>query len=205
MRSSCSEGLLSSDHGFDTIVHILDELNLVSTESSHVGDIEDTIVSLGVLTVDSSDLDKVLVGDSLELLFNFAKERKLDVHRGSQGSSAIGRTRSDVAQVVVMGKLSCALQSRGSSGQAREHGTDVRALLHRDDTQLVLFVDPYEEALGIVMEDASSGGPVSVESSRLKESVTLFEKEVVVDELLLVSLRHAGKWIVRTLKITSQS
>lgn len=55
------------------------------------------------------------------------------------------------------------------------------------------------------MEDASSGGPLSVESSRLKESVTLLEEEVVVDELLLVSLRHAGKWIVRTLKITSHS
>lgn len=55
------------------------------------------------------------------------------------------------------------------------------------------------------MEDASSCGPLTVESSRLKESVALFEKEVVVDELLLVSLRHAGKWIVSTLKISSHS
>ena len=106
--------------------------------------------------------------------------------------------------IVVLEVCYCFDVFTGSTESVEDLGNTC-SLLHRDYSELVLFVDPYEEALGIVMEDASSGGPVSVESSRLKESVTLFEKEVVVDELLLVSLRHAGKWIVRTLKLTSQS
>ena len=60
-----SQGFFSSDHGFNTVVHVLDQFDLVSSESSQVGNIEDTIVGLGVLSVNTSDLNLVLVGDGL--------------------------------------------------------------------------------------------------------------------------------------------
>jgi len=59
---------LSFDEGVDTIDHVLDELLLRSTKSSSVRDIEDSIISLGVLSVNTSDLYEVLVSDFVELL-----------------------------------------------------------------------------------------------------------------------------------------
>ena len=51
------------------------------------------------------------------------------------------------------------------------------------------------------MEDASSARPLPVKASSLEESVALLEQEVVVDELLLLSVSHALQTIVFTLKI----
>ena len=64
-----SETFLGLDHGFDTVVHVLDEVDFGTTESAEVGNVEDAIVSLSVLTVGSTDLDVVLVSDCLELVF----------------------------------------------------------------------------------------------------------------------------------------
>ena len=63
-----SEGLLLLNHSLDTVVHVLDELSLGAAESALVGDVVGGIGGLGVLSVDTSDLDVVLVGDLLELV-----------------------------------------------------------------------------------------------------------------------------------------
>jgi hypothetical protein len=62
-----SEFLFSLDHSFDAVVHILDKVDLVTTESTEVGDVEDAVVGLSVLTMSTTDLDVVLVCDGLEL------------------------------------------------------------------------------------------------------------------------------------------
>ena len=64
-----SETFLSLDHGFNTVVHVLDEVDFGTAKSAKVGNVEDTIVSLSVLSVGSTDLDVVLVSDCLELVF----------------------------------------------------------------------------------------------------------------------------------------
>ena len=46
------------------------------------------------------------------------------------------------------------------------------------------------------MEDSSSSRPVSVESASFKESISLFEEEVISNKLILVSLTHSGERIV---------
>jgi len=43
------------------------------------------------------------------------------------------------------------------------------------------------------MEDSSTFGPVSVETASIKESVSFFEKEIISDELVLLSLGHGGE------------
>ena len=64
-----SETFLSLDHGFNTVVHVLDEVDFGTAKSAKVGNVEDAIVSLSVLSVGSTDLDVVLVSDCLELVF----------------------------------------------------------------------------------------------------------------------------------------
>jgi len=64
-----SQAFLGSDHGFNSIVHVLDKLDFVSSESSEVRDIEDTVVSFGVLSVDSSDLYVIFISNGLVEVF----------------------------------------------------------------------------------------------------------------------------------------
>ena len=76
-----------------------------------------------------------------------------------------------------------------------EDCSDVSTLLHGDDSQLILLVDPDEEGLLVVMEDASAFGPVSVEVASIQESVSLLEEEVIVDQLLLLGWSHGAKGV----------
>ena len=69
MKDIDSQSLLSLDHGFDAVVHVLDEVNFGTTQSAKVGNVVDTIVTFSVLSVGSTDLDVVLVSDCLELVF----------------------------------------------------------------------------------------------------------------------------------------
>ena len=55
----------------------------------------------------------------------------------------------------------------GCTAKSVEHSGDVSARLHGNDTQLVLLVDPDKESLGIVVEDTSATGPVTVEVASL--------------------------------------
>ena len=71
---------LSSHHGFDTIVHILYEVLLGSTESSSVGDIEDAVISFGMLSMDTSDLDVVFVGNGVKCGLVFSEVDEFDVN-----------------------------------------------------------------------------------------------------------------------------
>jgi hypothetical protein len=115
--------------------------------------------------VDTSDLHVPLVGNFLESLFVSRKLWQLDVHGSSQSSSQVSWARSDVTQVVVMSELGYSFDVVGSVGKSSEDFSDSRSLLHGDDSELVLFVDPDEESFGIIVENTSSRWPVSVESA----------------------------------------
>jgi len=88
-----------------------------------------------------------------------------------------------------------------SSAESLEDACDVSTWLHRNDTKLILLVNPHQESLIFVMEDTSTSWPVSVETAGLKESISLFEEEVIFDELLLDIWFHAEDWIEGTLEI----
>ena len=79
-----------------------------------------------------------------------------------QASSEVSRTRCDVSKVVILGEGSLILDAVSSHGESLEDLSDVGSLLHGDDSKLVLFVNPHKEGLVVIMEDASSTGPVSV-------------------------------------------
>ena len=81
--------------------------------------------------------------------------------------------------MLVMSKLniSC-LEMSNSSAESVKDLDDTGVLLHGDDSELILLVNPDQEGLGVVVENSSSGRPVSVEDASSQESVSLsiFEK-----------------------------
>ena len=205
LGTRCSESLLSLDHGLDTVVHVLDEIDLGAAESAEVGDVKDAIISLGVLTVGTADLDVVLVSDSLELVLLLGELGELDVHGSAHASAEVGGARGNVTKMLVVGELGLLLNLGSSDGEALEDLTDVGARLHGDDAELILLVNPDEESLGVVVEDATGLRPVALETARLEVLVATLEEEVVLDELVLLSLSHAGERVVLALELTVES
>jgi hypothetical protein len=50
--------------------------------------------------------------------------------------------------------------------------------------------------------DATTFGPVAIESASLKEAITLLEEEMVIDKLLLHLGVHAAEGVVLTLEVS---
>jgi hypothetical protein len=180
----------------------LDELNLVSSESSQVGDIEDAIVSLGVLTVDTSDLDVIFVGNGLMESFVLHQLWKVDVDGGSETGSKVSWAVGDVTEMLVVGEFSFGLNLVGGISESLENLLDVGTLLHGNNSELILLVDPDKESLGVVVEDTSSLWPVSLETAGFKIFITTLEKEMISDELVLLSWGHLWERVIFTLKIS---
>merc|ERR1719391_1448824 len=89
-------------------------------------------------------------------------------------------------------------------GQSAEDSLDITTLLHGDDTGLVLFIDPEEERFGIVVEDTTSLGPVTLHSSDSQVTISTHEEEMIINKLLSDLLVHSSERIVRSSKIAGQ-
>jgi len=182
----------------------LDEFDLVSSESSQVGDIEDTIVSLGVLSVDTSDLYVIFVSDRLMEIFVLHELWKVDVNGSSKSGTKVGWAGRDVTEMLIVGEFGFLLNEASSGGESLEDGTDVGSLLHGDDSKLIFFVNPDEESLIIVMIDSSSLWPVSLETAGFKIFISTLEEEVIGDELRFLSFGHFWEGVVFTLKFSGE-
>jgi len=90
------------------------------------------------------------------------------VHRGAHASSQVGGAGVDVAILLRVGVVLAALgldgisDSLNATGEPLEDSLDVTAGLHGDDAGLVLLVDPEQEGLGLIVEDATALGPVTL-------------------------------------------
>ena len=200
----CSQFLLFLDECFDTIVHVLDKVDFISTKSSEVGDIEDTIIGLGMLSMDTSDLYVVLVSDGLHEALVSHELWKVNMDGGSETSSHVGWAGGDVTEVIIVGEFSFLFDLTGGGGKSLEDLEDVGSLLHGDDSELILLINPHEEGLGIVMEDTSVFGPLSLKSSGLEIFVSTLEKEMIGDKLFLLGIGHGLEGEIFSLKITGE-
>jgi len=80
----------------------------------------------------------------------------------------------------------------GTFSESGDDGFDVIALLHGDDSHLVLFVDPDEKVGVVVVEDSSGIRPVSAAAGGKKKSrVGLLEKISSLSELFFLFFAHA--------------
>lgn len=158
-----------------------------------------------MLSTGSADLQVVLGGNLLQLSLVGGQLRHLNVHGGTDGGSQVGGAEGQESQTVVVREWDALLNVVDGSGQATEHLTQVSAHLHRDDAQVVLLVAPHQEGLGVIVVDTTARGPEAASIGGLQETVSLLEQEVIVDQLLLHGLLHAGQGVEVALQLTIQS
>jgi hypothetical protein len=91
------------------------------------------------------------------------------------------------------------------SAESVKNSLEVSTLLHRDDSQLIFFIDPNQEGLVVIVENTTAIWPISVQTTSFKESISLLEKEVVIDKLGLNFFAHTLKRIESTLEVPIQS
>ena len=80
-----------------------------------------------------------------------------------------------------------------ATGKSLKDSLYVSALLHGDDPQLVLLVDPDQEGFLLVVEDSSPLGPVPLHAGGLEVLVPGHEEEVIVHQLLSDGLLLQGE------------
>ena len=65
----------------------------------------------------------------------------------------------------IVGEFSLFFNLTSSNRESLEDLLDVGALLHRDDSELIFFVDPDKECLVVVVVDTSGFRPVSFKTT----------------------------------------
>jgi hypothetical protein len=117
--------------------------------------------------MNTSDLNIILISDFVELVFVFffGKHWELDMNGSSQSSTKISLARCDVTKMIVMSEFGMCLDLCSSNGKSTENSSDISSLLHGDNSELILFVDPDKESLFLVVENTSTCWPVSVETT----------------------------------------
>jgi len=195
--------------GVDSVDHDLDQLDLGVAETVLVGDVISVSSLATRFSAGSTGLNSELLASGLELVNGLlGPAGKVDVDGGSHASAQVGGAGVDVAvllgqSVVLAGLLlDRLLDGLDTAGEASEDSLDVSALLHGDDTGLVLLVDPQKEGLGVIVEDSTTLGPVTLHTSNSQVTVSRDEEEVIINELLADSLVHASERIVLASKIS---
>merc|ERR1712018_587088 len=135
---------------------------------------------------------------------------KVNVDGCSHASSKIGWARVNITELlgqleVLTGfSLNGVLYSLNTSGQSFENTLDITSLLHGNDSELILFINPDKECFGFVVEDTTAFWPVTLHTSYLQVWITGHEEEVIINQLLSDSLIHSSQWIVVASKITGE-
>ena len=122
--------------------------------------------------------------------------------RGTHARAEVSGAARNVTQVFVICEPCLFFDSGGSDRETFEDLTNVGARLHGDNAELVLLIDPDEERLVVVVEDATSFWPFAFKTTRFKIFVATFEKEVIRNELLAVLISHRGQRVVLALELT---
>jgi len=198
--------------GVDSVNHDLDQLNLGVSETVLVGDVISVSSLTARFSAGSTGLDSEFLASCLEFVNSLLSvSGKINVDGSSHASSKIGWARVDVSVLLGEGIVLARLgldgisDSLDSTGKTSEDSLDVSSLFHGDDTGLILLIDPHKEGLGVIVEDSTTLGPVTLHTSNCQVSVSADKKEVVIDELLSDSLIHASEWVVLASKISIES
>merc|ERR1719495_779898 len=116
---------------------------------------------------------------------------------GTHTSSKIGGAGVDESVLFRESKVLATL-SLDTTSKTSKDTLDIPALLHRDDSHLILLIDPEKEGLGSVVEDSTALWPVTLHTSNSEVTVSTDEEEVIINKLLTDSFIHTSK-IIRKL------
>merc|ERR1719320_679400 len=136
--------------------------------------------------------------------------RQVNMDRGSHTSSKIGGAGMNVsilgikAEVLSRILLDTVSNSLDTSGQPLKDSLDISSLLHRDDSELILLINPDKEGLGIIVENTPALGPITLHTSNSQVSVPRDKEEVVINKLLSDLLIHASERVVLSSKVTRE-
>merc|ERR1719490_103098 len=207
---SCSTHhcLVLLPQGVDSVNHLLDELNLRVSEPVLVGDVVGVSGLAARLSTGATGLQVQLLATSLQLVDAvLGPARQVDVDRGPHASTQVGGAGVDVAILLVkaevLARLSLyrVLDGLDTLGKSAEHFPYISTLLHGDDSELILLVDPDEEGLLCVVEDATSLRPVTLHASNGQVPVAGDKEEVIVNQLLANLLVHSSQGVVVSSKV----
>jgi len=197
--------------GIDTINHGLDKLNLRVSKTVLVGNVVGVSSLAARFTTGTTGLETHTVAPSLQSVNGvLGPSGKVNVDGGTHASAQVGGAGVDVAElggeqeVLATLGLDGVTDSGDAPGETLEDTLDITALLHGDDAELILLVDPDKEGFGSIVEDATALGPVTLHTSDLQVGVTRHEEEMVIDELLAGGLVHAGQRVVAASQIAGQ-
>merc|ERR1719167_220489 len=188
----------------------LSQLDLGVTQAVLVGDvIGDAGLSAG-LAAGTAGLEGQLFAPFLEGLQTLlGPSGQVDVDGCPHASAQVGGAGVEVAQATVQEELLAGLildrvaDSLDSTGQTLENAADVTTLLHGDDSELILLVDPGEEGLLFVVVDSPALWPVTFHAGGNQVLVAGHEEEVVVHQLLSDLLFHTQERVVVAGQVTS--
>jgi len=132
------------------------------------------------------------------------------VDGGTHASAQVGGARVNVTElggeqeVLARFSLDGVTDSLDASGEPFEDSLDITSLLHGNDTELILLIDPDQEGLVGIVENTTAFGPITLHTSNLQVGVTRHEQEMVINELLADLLVHSSQSIVVASEVTRQ-
>ena len=135
---------------------------------------------------------------------------QVNVDGGTHASSQVGGAGVDVAELLGVLELLARFSLDGitdsgdTPGEPLKDSLDITSLLHGDDTELILLIDPDQEGLGIIVEDTTALRPVTLHTGNLQVGITRHEEEVVINQLLAGGLIHASQGVVFAGKIARE-
>ena len=188
------------DQGVDPVNHALDQLHLGVSQAMFVGDVVGDSSLTSGLSSGASRLNLELLASLLQTWQTFLGVTwQINMNRGSHPGAQVGGAGVDVAILGVQHELLPRLlldtvtHSSDATSQTIKHSLHISTLLHGDDPQLVLLVDPHQEGLLLVVEDPSALGPVPLHAGGLEVLVPGHEEEVIVHQLLSDGLLLQGE------------
>jgi len=197
--------------GVDSVNHDLDQLDLRVSKTVLVGDVIGVASLASGFTTGSTRLNSKFLASNLELVNSLlGPSRKINMDGGSHTSAKIGGAGVDVSVLLRVGivfarfSLDRFLDSLDTAGKTAEDSLDIATLFHGDNSGLIFLVDPEKEGLGVIVEDSTTLGPVTLHTSNSQVFVSAHEEEMVINKLLTNSFVHASERIVLASKISSQ-
>merc|ERR1719249_68583 len=198
--------------GVDAINHLLDELNLGVSEPVLVGDVVGVSSLATRLSTGATGLQVKLLATILQLVNTvLGPARQVNVDRGPHASTKVGGAGVNVAEPLIKTEvlsrllLDRVLNGLDTLGKPLKDFLHISSHLHRDDTELIFLVDPDEESLFVIMEDATTLRPVTLHTSNSQIPVSRHKEEVVVDQLLADLLVHASQRVVVSGKVRGEA
>jgi len=156
------------DKRVNTVNHALNKLHLRVTQPVFVRNVISDSSLTSRLSASSSRLDLELLAPLLEHIETFlGVAGQVNVNTRTHTCAQVGGTGVDVAVLGIQHEVSArlfldaVLYSFDSSGKAVKNATHISTLLHGNNPQLILLVDPGEESFFLIMKDSSSLRPIS--------------------------------------------